>query len=148
MNRNFTALFTRAVVKAVHRLPPPWQPNVKGKKGHDPKIVAIGCLLIVGFNETYDGIEVRKKDSQILQELRPVLPGHSVIHRGMTRLLMNYIRKTTNLVIRFLRRKDDEKKRHRKNRLSNQDSTGENAGFSGRSILSEVLSQKFFLVDF
>jgi len=105
VNRNFTAQFTGAVVKAVHRLPPPWQPTKKGRKGHDPKAVAIGCLLKVGFNETYDGIEARMKDSQILQELCPVLPGHSVIHRGMTRLPMKYIRKAMNLVIRFLRRR-------------------------------------------
>jgi len=30
VNRNFTAQFTGAVVKAVHRLPPPWPPKKKG----------------------------------------------------------------------------------------------------------------------
>jgi len=105
VNRNFTDLFIREVAKAVHRLPQPWQPKKKGRKGHDPKTVAVGCLLKVGFNETYDGIEARMKDSQILQEMCPVVPGHSIIHRGMTHLSMKYIRKAMNLVIRFLRRK-------------------------------------------
>jgi len=105
VNRNFTALFTWAVVKAVHRLPPPWQPNKRGRKGHDPKTVAIGCLLKVGLNETYDGIEAHMKDSQSLTACCPVLPGHSVIHRGMTRLSIKYIRKVMNLIIRFLRRR-------------------------------------------
>jgi len=105
VNRNFTTLFTKAIIKAVHRLPPPWQNNTRGRKGHNPKTIAIGCLLKVGLNETYDGIEARMKDSQTLQALCPVLPGHSVIHRGMNRLPMKYIRKAMNLVIRFLRRK-------------------------------------------
>jgi hypothetical protein len=105
VNRNFTALFTWAVAKAVHRLPPPWQPNKRGRKGHDPKTVAIGCLLKVGLNETYDGIEAHMKDSQSLTTCCPVLPGHSVIHRGMTRLSIKYIRKVMNLIIRFLRRR-------------------------------------------
>ena len=105
VNRNLTTLFTRAVIKAVHRLPPPWQPNKKGRKGHNPKTVAIGCLLKVGFNQTYDGIEAHMKDSQTLQATCPVTPGHSVIHRGMTRLSITYIRKVMNLVIRFLRRR-------------------------------------------
>jgi transposase len=105
VNRNFTALFTWAVVKAVHRLPSPWQSNKRGRKGHDPKTVAIGCLLKVGLNETYDGIEAHMKDSQSLTACCPVLPGHSVIHRGMTRLSIKYIRKVMNLLIRFLRRR-------------------------------------------
>ncbi len=105
VNRNFTALYTRAVVKAVHRLPPPWQHKKRGRKGHDPKTVAIGCLLKVGLNQTYDSIEAHMKDSQSLTTCCPVLPGHSVIHRGMTRLSIKYIRKVMNLIIRFLRRR-------------------------------------------
>jgi transposase len=105
VNRNFTVLFTLAVIKAVHRLPPPWQPKKKGRKGNDPKIIAIGCILKVGFNQTYDGIEAHMKDSQTLQATYPVTPGHSVIHRGMNRLSIKYIRKVIHLVTRFLRRR-------------------------------------------
>jgi len=106
VNRNFTADFTKAVIKAVHQLPPPWKPNKKGRKGHDPQIVAIGCLLKVGFNQTYDGIEAHMKDSQTIKQRYPDIPGHSVIQRGMKRLSITYIRKVMNRVTRFLRRKN------------------------------------------
>jgi len=105
VNRNFTTLFIRAVIKAVYQLPLPWQPNKRGRKGHNPKTVAIGCLLKIGLNETYDSIEAYMKDSQTLQATCPVIPGHSVIHRGMTRLSIKYIRRAINLVIRFLRKR-------------------------------------------
>jgi len=105
VNRNFTTEFTKAVIKAVRCLLPPWKPNRKGRKGHDPQTVAIGCLLKVGFNQTYDGIEAHIKDSETLRQRCPVLPGHSVIQRGMKRLSITYIRKVMNRVTRFLRRK-------------------------------------------
>jgi hypothetical protein len=105
VNRNFTADFTKAVIKAVHQLQSPWKPNSKGRKGHAPQTVAIGCLLKVGFNQTYDGIEAHIKDSETLRQHYPVLPGHSVIQRGMKRLSITYIRKVMNRVTRFLRRK-------------------------------------------
>jgi transposase len=105
VNRNFTTDFTKAVIKAVHRMPPPWKPNKKGRKAHDPQTVAIGCILKVGFNQTYDGIEAHLKDSETIKKCCPDMPGHSVIQRGMKRLSITYIRKVTNRVTRFLRRK-------------------------------------------
>lgn len=84
---------------------PPWKPKQNGRKGHDPKTVAIGCLLKVGFNKTYDGIEAHMKDSETLKQHCLNLPGHSVIQRGMKRLTITYIRKVMNRVTRFLRRK-------------------------------------------
>jgi len=105
VNRNFTTLFTNAVIKAVYQLPSPWQPKKRGRKGHDPRTVAIGCFLKVGLNQTYDSIEAYMKDSHSITTNCPVLPGHSVIHRGMTRLSIKYIRKTMNLITRFLRKK-------------------------------------------
>ncbi len=105
VNRNFTVDFTKAVIKAVHQLPPPWKPNNRGRKGHDPQAVATGCLLKIGFNQTYDGIEAQMKDSEIIKQHYSKIPGHSVIQRGMKRLTITYIRKTMNRVTRFLRRK-------------------------------------------
>jgi len=104
-NRNFTVDFTKAVIKAVRSIPPPWKLNKKGRKGHDPQTVAIGCILKVGFYQTYDGIEAHLKDSDTIRQRCPDMPGHSVIQRGMKRLSIAYIRKVTNRVIRFLRRK-------------------------------------------
>jgi hypothetical protein len=105
VNRNFTTGFTKAVIKAVHCLPSPWKPNKKGRKGHNPQTVAIGCLLKVGFNQTYDGIEAHMKDSETIIQYCTNIPGHSVIQRGMKRLSITYIRKVMNRVTRFLRRK-------------------------------------------
>ena len=105
VNRNFNELYTKQVIKAVKQLPPPWTFNKKGRKSHDPKEVAIGCILKVGFNQTYDGIEAYLKESETCTHSFNDLPGHSVIHRGMTKLSIKYIRKVMNRVTRFLRRK-------------------------------------------
>lgn len=105
VNRNFTTEFTKAIIKAVQQMPPPWKPKQKGRKGHDPKTVTIGCILKIGFNKTYDGIEAHIKDSEALKQHCMNLPGHSVIQRGMKRLSITYIRKVMNRATRFLRRK-------------------------------------------
>lgn len=105
INRNFVKLFTKAVIKAVNQLPPPWESNRKGRKGHDLRKVAVCCILKVAFIETYDGIESHVKDSEILKQYYDGLPGHSVIHRGMQKLSIKYIRKVMNRVIKSLRKK-------------------------------------------
>jgi len=104
VNRDFNHLYTKAVIKSVNQLPPPWKPNNKGRKGHDPKEVAVGCILKVGFNQTYDGIEAYLNESETFRNSFDDLPGHSVIHRGMKKLSITYIRKVMNRVTRFLRR--------------------------------------------
>jgi transposase len=104
VNRNFNQRYTKAVIKAIKQLPPPWKPSKKGRNGHDPKKVATGCILKVGFNQTYDGIEAYLKESETFKNIFEKLPGHSVIHRGMTKLSIKYIRKVMNRVTRFLRR--------------------------------------------
>lgn len=105
VNRNFNELYTKQVIKAVNKLPQPWKHNKHGRKGHDPKTVATGCILKVGFNQTFDSIEAYLKESETFKNSFEDLPGHSVIHRGMTKLSIKYIRKAMNLVIRFLQRK-------------------------------------------
>jgi transposase len=105
VNRNFNKLYTKQVIKAVQQLPPPWKPCKVGRNGHDPKKVATGCILKVGFNQTYDGIEAYLKESETFKNFFNDLPGHSVIHRGMKKLSIKYIRKVMNKVTRFLRRK-------------------------------------------
>lgn len=106
VNRNFTADFTKATVKAVHCMLLPWELNKEGRKGHDPQTVAIGCILKVGFNQIHDGIEAHLKDSETIKKYYPDMPGHSVIQRGMKQLSITYIQKVINRVIRFLRRKE------------------------------------------
>jgi len=105
VNRNFNHHYAKAVIKAVQRLHLPWKPNKHGRRGHDLKEIATGCILKVGFNQTYDGIEAYLKESETFKQHFDDLPGHSVIHRGMKKLSIKYIRKVMNLVTRFLRRK-------------------------------------------
>jgi transposase len=104
VNRNFNELYTKQVIKAVKKLPPPCKTSNKGRRGHDPCEVTVGCILKVGFNQTYDGIEAYLKESETFKNSFDDLPGHSVIHRGMTKLSIKYIRKVMNMVTRFLRR--------------------------------------------
>jgi len=104
INRNFYSCFTKTVIKAVKQLPSPWEPCRLGRKGHDPKEVAVTCILKVGFNQTYDSIEAFLKESETFKNSFNNLPGHSVIHRGMTKLSIKYIRQVMNRVTRFLRR--------------------------------------------
>jgi len=105
INRNFNELYTKQVIKAVKQLPLPWKYCKKGRRGHDSKEVAAGCILKEGFNLTYDGIEAYLKESETFKKYFDDLPGHSVIHRGMKKLSIKYIRKVMNRVTQFLRRK-------------------------------------------
>jgi len=91
------------VTKAVKQLPPPWMPKKKGRKGHISCEVVAGCILKVGFNQTYDSIEAYLKESETFKNSFDDLPGHSVIHHGMTKLSIKYIWKVMNMVTRFLR---------------------------------------------
>jgi len=104
INRNFNELYTKSVSKAVKQLPSPWKPNKTGRKGHNPEEVAAGCILKVGFNLTYDSIEAYLKESGTFKNFFDDIPGHSVIHRGMTKLSIKYLRKVMNRVTRFFRR--------------------------------------------
>lgn len=105
VNRNFVTLFTKRVIKTVNKLPPPWKSNKLGRRGYDPRLVAICCIIKIGFNLTYDGIEAYLKDSKIFKQYYTDLPGHSVIHRGMQKLSTKYIRKVMNRVNTSIRRK-------------------------------------------
>jgi transposase len=104
VNRNFNELFTEQVIEAVKRLPSPWKLNKTGRKGHDPREVTTGCILKIGFNQTYDGIEAYLKESNTFKNYFDDLPGHSVIHRGMDKLSIPYIRNVMNQAVSCLRR--------------------------------------------
>ncbi len=64
------------------------------------------CILRVALRHTYDSIEAYLKRDQQLKRMLGIkrLPGHSVIHRGMDNLSMQYIRKVFRKVIWRLRR--------------------------------------------
>jgi transposase len=104
VNRNFNELYIKKVIEVVKKLPSPWKRKKKGQKGHDPREVAVGCILKVGFNQTYDSIEAYLKESETFKNNFDDIPGHSVIHRGMSKLSIPYIRNVMNQAISFLRR--------------------------------------------
>jgi transposase len=104
VNRNFNELYTKQVIDVIKQLPSPWKLKKTGRNGHDPKEVATGCILKVGFNQTYDGIEAYLKESETFKNSFEDIPGHSVIHRGMSKLSIPYIRNVMNQTISSLRR--------------------------------------------
>jgi transposase len=68
--------------------------------------VAVCCILRVALRHTYESIEAYLRRDQYLKRLLGVegLPGHSVIHRGMDRLSMPYIRRVIRRLVWRLRR--------------------------------------------
>jgi transposase len=105
VNRNFNELYIKKVIEVVKQLPSPWKQKKTGRKSHDPREVAAGCILKIGFNQTYDGIEAYLKESETYKNNFEGIPGHSVIHRGMKKISIPYIRNVINQAISFLRRR-------------------------------------------
>ncbi len=106
VNRNLESLTIALVVKLVLEGPQPWEMNKRGRKPIDPKIVAICCLLKVFLSKTYDEIEsYYKVNTELARLLKTTnLPGHSVIHRGMEKLTLPYLRRfSRRLLLRFKR---------------------------------------------
>jgi transposase len=106
VNRDLESLTIRLVTRSVRALPPPWKPEERGRRPHDPRLVTVCCILMVFLGKTYDGIESYVKGSSELKRLFPgrKMPGHSVIDRGMGKLSLPYIRKVTKLVVAKYRR--------------------------------------------
>lgn len=100
VNRNLESLSIRLVSRIVKMLPPPWAENKRGRRPHSPKTVAICCILRILLCKTYDEMESWcKTNAELHRVLRTTdIPTHSVLHRGMEKLTLAYIRK----VIRYL----------------------------------------------
>lgn len=106
VNRNLEGLTVRLVVKTVYQLPPPWRRSRRGRPPHDPRVVAVCCILMAMFGKTYDGIEAYVKECTLLHRLLRAerMPGHSVIYRGMGRLPLPYVRRVmAGLVVKYRR---------------------------------------------
>jgi hypothetical protein len=104
VNRNFNELYTKQVIDVIKQLPSPWKLKKKGRKSHDPREVAASSILKVGFNQTYAGNEAYLKESETFKNSFDALPSHSVIHRGINKRSIPYIRNVMNQAISFLRR--------------------------------------------
>lgn len=96
----------RTLVSVIKELPPPWEARPLGRRPHDPRVVALCCILRVALRHTFESIESYLKKDQYLKRLVGTnrLPGHSVIHRGMDRLSMPYIRRVLRKTVWRLRR--------------------------------------------
>jgi transposase len=106
VNRDLESLMKRTLVSIVKELPPPWEPKTLGRRPYDPRTVAVCCILRVALRHTYESIEAHLRRDQHLKRLMRVkrLPGHSVIHRGMDKLSMPYIRRVIRSLVWKLRR--------------------------------------------
>ena len=106
VNRAFDALFIKCMARAIQKLRSPWQPCQTGRPPHSPRVVILCCLLKVMTRRTYDEIEsyVECMSEEIQHHFHVTrIPGHSVIHRGMSRVRMRYLRKLNAVLIRAYR---------------------------------------------
>ena len=106
VNRDLESLMKRTLVSVIRELPPPWKARPLGRKPHDPRIVALCCILRIALRHTYESIEAYLKRDEYLKRILGTnrLPGHSVIHRGMDRLSMTYLRMALRKTIWRMRR--------------------------------------------
>lgn len=106
VNRNLESLSIRVVNRTVKKLLPPWEKRERGRRPHNPKIVAICCILRMLLCKTYDEMESWcKTNAELHKILRTTcLPTHSVLHRGMEKLIMAYVRKVIRCLILEYRR--------------------------------------------
>ena len=102
VNRAFDALFMEQVARPIKKLQAPWNPCNTGRPPHSPRVVIFCCILKVMTCRTYEGIEAyvtcMAEDIQQLFQVTRV-PGHTVIHRGMYQVGMQYIRKLTTMMV-------------------------------------------------
>lgn len=107
-NRKFKKRYMGELLRVIDKLPPPWKINKAGRPPHDPNVVAVLCAYMVAFQLTYNGIESELWliGGTIMEHFDiDKLPGHSVVHRGMMRLPMKYIRRRNKRAVRRFRRK-------------------------------------------
>lgn len=108
VNRNFENLVLNELARVIKMIEPPFAAKKRGRQAHDARIIAFCLIWKTMFCLTYDGIESSvKMHSEILIHTFGVqkLPGHSVIHRGIEKIPMSYIRRVNHhLILRFRRR--------------------------------------------
>jgi hypothetical protein len=97
VNRRLLRMFTSKAKKVASNLPEPWETAKRGRPPHEPKLVLVMCVLRIALARTYDGVDELADDPRVQAILgEKNLPGHSVVHRGMKRLSMSYIRAMNN----------------------------------------------------
>lgn len=107
VNREIDSLFIDHLSRAIKKLNQPWEVKKIGRDPHPPDVVTFCDVMKVATSRTYDKIEsyvelISEKIKKTFNVDR--VPGHSVIHRGMKKLSMKYIRKLIKLIVMYYRK--------------------------------------------
>jgi len=108
VNREIDSLFIQHLSRALKKLDQPWNRTTTGRPAHSAKVVTFCCVMKIATCRTYDEIESYVElISEKIMKLFHVdkVPGHSVIHRGMDKLKMKFIRKLIRLIIQYYRKR-------------------------------------------
>ena len=57
VNRNFEGLAMKELIRVVQSLPPPFEPNDRGRPCKDPRLVAFAVMWKILFCHSYDSVE-------------------------------------------------------------------------------------------
>lgn len=107
VNRNFEELFMIALWKVLQKMDNPWAVDPRGQP-HLPKMVIFAVVIKIAFSETYDGVESAQRS---MNELIRTITGydrivtHSVVHAGMKRVSMKYLRRIFRRTVSKIRKR-------------------------------------------
>ncbi len=96
----------KTVVKYARLLPPPWEPNRRGRpQEFNTQTLAVLCLFMVAMNLTYDGMAAEMRNPYLIGLLQAKrLPSRSSLQRYMSKLSQKYVmRFNKRLIGKFLR---------------------------------------------
>lgn len=105
VDRNLKELTVKTAVKYTRLIPPPWEPNRRGRpQEFETRILAVLCLFMVAMNLTYDGMAAEMRDPYLMRLLEVErLPSRSSLHRYTQKLSQKYVRRfNKRLVGKFL----------------------------------------------
>lgn len=107
VDRRLLELFLKVLAMVINELPEPWEKNRLGRPSHESRIVAAMCVLKEAFGHTYDSLEAELTRNPLVKQFLGIdyLPGHSVVHRGMKKLPMWWIKALNKKLRVKLRRK-------------------------------------------
>ncbi len=109
VNREIDSLMMDGLARAIKKLDKPWEKKKLGRKPHPAKVVTFCNVLRVMTNRTY--AETESYVRLISDKIRNLfhvdrVPTKSVIHRGMDKLNMVYLRKLIRLIVKKFRKRN------------------------------------------
>ena len=106
VDRNLKELTVKTAVKYTRLLPPPWEPNRRGRpQEFNTQTIVVLCLFMVAMNLTYDGMAAEMRNPYLMELLQAKrLPSRSSLQRYMSKLSQKYVRRfNKRLIGKFLR---------------------------------------------